>query len=1051
MNAEKPSLDTLFCAAVEIASAEDRAAYLARECSSDPELRARVKKLVAAHFRAGNFLASPVPAAQLVATTEEPPIAEGPGTLIGPYKLREQIGEGGMGLVFVAEQQHPVRRKVALKVIKPGLDSRQVVARFEAERQALALMDHPHIAKVHDGGTTASGRPYFVMELVKGVPITEYCDWHRLTTRQRLELFLPVCQAVQHAHQKGVIHRDLKPSNILVTVHDVTPVVKVIDFGIAKAIGPQLTDKTLYTGLAQLIGTPLYMSPEQAGQSGLDVDTRSDVYSLGVLLYELLTGMTPFDRETLKRASYDEMRRIIREEEPPRPSTRLSTLGQGDLATVCERRGVEPGKLSREVCGELDWIVMKALEKDRNRRYESASALAADVRRYLSDEPVEASPPSTAYRLRKFARRNKNALAVAGLVLCFLVVLGSGIGWTLRDRAARRDENEQRAREALKEAAELRQEEKWSDALSAVQQAQDILDSGGGGPDLRQQAGQLRADLEMAARLEEPRLLMADFRILINNEDHYRTNDPDGADAAYATAFREYGLDVEGLDPQAVADWIRTRSIQPQLVAALDYWAYVRRGLKREGPGRLVAVARAADPDPWRNRLRDVLEGQDPKALEELAAAASAGEWPTATLLLLARLSRQTPASERVVDLLRQARRPHPGDFWINHELGYHLLTLGWLRAEEAVPYCMAAVALRPKSLAAHNNLGRALWAKVQMEEAIAEWREAIRLQKDNYQAHLALSHALRDKGQLDEAIAKFREAIRIGRRLKRDNYAVHLALGQVLWLKGQLDEAIAKFREAMHFKKDVPEIHRYLGAALRDKGQLDEAIAELQEAIRLKEDYVMAHNHLGSALQAKGRLDEAIAAYREAIRQQKGLPWPHHNLGTALRQKGQLDDAIAELQEAIRLLKEFATVEGRPLLNLPQYRQALRLDKDFARAQDNIGLARWAKGADYNQLYEAILEHWAAIRSKKEPARAYNHLGLALRDKGRLDEAVAAFREALRLQEDFAEAHSNLVQAVLHQAWQKLWADVADTLTRARETPAPEQQGGRKLQRPER
>jgi serine/threonine-protein kinase len=258
-----------------------------------------------------------------VVTVDEHPVSEAPGTVIGPYKLLEQIGEGGMGLVFVAEQQQPVRRKVALKVIKPGMDSRPVVARFEAERQALALMDHPHIAKVHDGGTTASGRPYFVMELVKGVPITDYCDRHRLTTRQRLGLFVPVCQAVQHAHQKGVIHRDLKPSNVLVAVHDVTPVVKVIDFGIAKATGPQLTDKTLFTGFAQLLGSPLYMSPEQAGQSGLDVDTRSDIYSLGVLLYELLTGTTPFASATLQKVSYDEMRRIIREEEPPRPSTRL--------------------------------------------------------------------------------------------------------------------------------------------------------------------------------------------------------------------------------------------------------------------------------------------------------------------------------------------------------------------------------------------------------------------------------------------------------------------------------------------------------------------------------------------------------------------------------------------------------------------------------------------------------------------------------------------------------------------------------------------------------
>ena len=296
------------------------------------------------------------------------PIAEQPGSVIGPYKLMEHIGEGGTGVVFVAEQQHPVRRKVALKVIKPGMDTGDVVARFKAERQALALMDHQNIAKVFDAGATDSGRPYFVMELVRGVPITEFCDQNRLSTRQRLELFGHVCQAVRHAHTKGVIHRDIKPSNVLVTLHNGTPVVKVIDFGVAKAVGQQLTDKTIYARFAQMIGTPLYMSPEQAELSGLDIDTRSDVYSLGVLLYELLTGSTPFDCERLKTAAFDEVRRIIREEEPPRPSVRLSTLTGEPLSVVSAKRHTEPRTLSTTVRGHLDWIVMKALDKDRKRR-----------------------------------------------------------------------------------------------------------------------------------------------------------------------------------------------------------------------------------------------------------------------------------------------------------------------------------------------------------------------------------------------------------------------------------------------------------------------------------------------------------------------------------------------------------------------------------------------------------------------------------------------------------------------------------------------------------
>src|SRR6516165_9876852 len=322
MSEPERQIMSLLGEAVEHSSPEERAAFLDKACAGDAGRRARVEELLRAHQAAGNFLQGNRPPAEPVATTDEP-ISERPGTVIGHYKLLEQIGEGGFGAVFMAAQQEPIRRKVALKVLKPGMDSTQVIARFQAERQALALMDHPHIAKVLDAGQTGSGRPYFVMELVKGLPITEFCDQAQLTPRERLELFVQVCQAVQHAHQKGVIHRDLKPSNVLVMVHDTTPVVKVIDFGVAKALGQELTDKTLFTGFAQMIGTPLYMSPEQAGQSGVDIDTRSDIYSLGVLLYELLTGTTPFDKERLKEVGYDELRRIIREEEPPRPSMRL--------------------------------------------------------------------------------------------------------------------------------------------------------------------------------------------------------------------------------------------------------------------------------------------------------------------------------------------------------------------------------------------------------------------------------------------------------------------------------------------------------------------------------------------------------------------------------------------------------------------------------------------------------------------------------------------------------------------------------------------------------
>jgi eukaryotic-like serine/threonine-protein kinase len=438
MPAWNPKANDIFLSALEVVAPTERQAFIERACGGDGELLAQVESLVAASQKAGSFLESP-PAAVAFATLDEPP-SERPGTQIGPYKLLQQIGEGGMGVVYMAEQTEPVKRRVALKIIKPGMDTRQVIARFEAERQALSLMDHPNIAKVLDAGTTASGRPYFVMELVKGQPITQYCDEHHLTPRQRLELLLPVCQAIQHAHQKGIIHRDIKPTNILVAEYDQQPVPKVIDFGVAKATSQALTEKTMFTGYGQIVGTLEYMSPEQAKVNQLDIDTRSDIYSLGVLLYELLTGSTPFDRKRLRSAAFDEMLRIIREEEPPKPSTRLSDLSSpprgplapredagsrsepATLASIAAQRQTEPAKLTKLVRGELDWIVMKALEKDRSRRYETANGLAADIQHYLSDEPVVACPPSAAYRFRKFARRNRTALMTASLVAAALVI-----------------------------------------------------------------------------------------------------------------------------------------------------------------------------------------------------------------------------------------------------------------------------------------------------------------------------------------------------------------------------------------------------------------------------------------------------------------------------------------------------------------------------------------------------------------------------------------------------------------------------------------------------
>src|SRR6266567_4767698 len=434
----------VFSAARRLPAAE-RVAYLDEACAGDAALRQRVEDLLRAGEEAGGFLQNIAPGAQRPADAVTSPNApenaaapgEKAGDRIGRYKLLQQIGEGGCGVVYMAEQEEPVRRRVALKVIKLGMDTKQVIARFEAERQALALMDHPNIAKVLDAGSTGApqseisnpkseipvGRPYFVMELVRGIKITEFCDENQVPTEERLKLFIQVCQAIQHAHQKGVIHRDIKPSNILVTVNDGVPVPKVIDFGIAKATTNQrLTDKTVFTAFNQFIGTPAYMSPEQAEMSGLDIDTRADIYSLGVLLYELLTGKTPFDAKHLLEAGLDEMRRIIREEEPARPSTRLTTLTNEELTAVSKHRQSEPAKLTSLVRGDLDWIVMKCLEKDRTRHYETVNGLARDIHRHSNHEPVVARPPSAVYRFQKLVRRNKLAFAAAAAVACTLVV-----------------------------------------------------------------------------------------------------------------------------------------------------------------------------------------------------------------------------------------------------------------------------------------------------------------------------------------------------------------------------------------------------------------------------------------------------------------------------------------------------------------------------------------------------------------------------------------------------------------------------------------------------
>jgi serine/threonine protein kinase/tetratricopeptide (TPR) repeat protein len=566
----------IFLHAVGKLPAEQWDDYVAEACAGDHDLAQQVESLLQVHREAGSFLDAPAPGLEdsATSTAHYSHFSEGPGAVIGPYKLLQQIGEGGMGAVFMAEQSAPLQRTVALKIIKPGMDSRQVIARFEAERQAVAMMDHPNIAKVLDAGTTDSGRPYFVMELVKGVPITQFCDGKRLCLRDRLELFTHVCQAVQHAHQKGVIHRDLKPTNVLVAEYDNRAVPKVIDFGVAKATGQRLTERTMFTEFGQVLGTMEYMSPEQAKLNQLDVDTRSDIYSLGVLLYELLAGSTPFAGNRLKEAAFDEMLRIIREEEPPKPSTRLSSLSLGEragvtatssLASIASNRHTEPARLSKDVRGELDWIVMRALEKDRNRRYETATGFAADVERHLQDQAVEAGPPSAAYRFRKFVSRNRAALATLALVSAALV-LGTVVStWqAVRATTAARIADTARLAEGAQriEAERQRRQAEASERLAHIEAAKsrqvaqflkDML--GGAGPwvALGQDTTLLRSILDRTAtRIDTDLANQPEVQGELFNEIglvYWSIGEPEKSEAAYRQAVAVQRRTLGGSHP----------------------------------------------------------------------------------------------------------------------------------------------------------------------------------------------------------------------------------------------------------------------------------------------------------------------------------------------------------------------------------------------------------------------------------------------------------------------------------------------------------------------
>ena len=786
--------------------ARERPAYLDEACAGDAALRKRIEELLKASEEAGDFLERPAanPPGPAETISLNLALSEKPGDRIGRYKLLQQIGEGGCGVVYMAEQEEPVRRRVALKVIKLGMDTKNVIARFEAERQALAMMDHPNIAKVFDAGATETGRPYFVMELVRGIKITDFCDRQNLRARERLDLFIQVCQAVQHAHQKGIIHRDIKPSNILVTVGDVAPVPKVIDFGIAKATTDQrLTDKTVFTAFEQFIGTPAYMSPEQAEMNELGVDTRSDIYSLGILLYELLTGTTPFSAKELMRVGLDEIRRIIREQEPARPSTRLSTMAAPDLTEVAKHRQTEPAKLTGLVRGELDWIVMKSLEKDRSRRYETANGLAMDVQRYLADEPVLARPTSKLYRFQKMVRRHKMAFVAVGAVLAALLI-GLGISTYLFFCEKREKERVTAAQMATEVEAEK--------SKQVAQFLEEMLE--GVGPEVAQGRD------------------TALMRAILNKTEARIAQELKAQPEVEARLYSTLGGVYDQLDDYAKAEAMcRAAILLQQSVAGKDDESVVQLihhlGLVQGQQGNLVGAEKS---------LRQVLAAEEkltgkenPEVIETMANLAEIlqqrGDLPGAENLLRDALTRTTksPGLQQTQSAL------------LLDELGLLLWSRGDLSGAEASlteslsRRKSAFGEMNPEVAVALGNIGLVRWERGNLRGAEEAQRQALEIRKKLFgEEHTQVANSLNnlalvlsDESDFAGAEAAQRQSLAIETKLAGPDHpntaSVRDNLAAILRRRGVLSGDARLFREALQLNPTDPLTAEGFAALLAD------------------------------------------------------------------------------------------------------------------------------------------------------------------------------------------------------------------------------------------
>ncbi len=952
-------------------------AALDRACLNDEMLRAEVEMLLRAEQQAVRFMASPtadvVPQGRAEdAATLVSPLREGTGTRIGPYKILQLIGEGGFGSVFMAEQEKPVARRVALKIIKLGMDTRQVVARFEQERQALAVLDHQNIAKVFDAGATETGRPFFVMELVKGDQIVEYCDKNNLKIEERLELFAQVCNAVQHAHTKGIIHRDLKPSNILVSMQDGRPHTKVIDFGIAKATASKLTEKTLFTEHRQLIGTPEYMSPEQA-EGNLDIDTRTDVYSLGVLLYELLTGTTPFSSNELRSAAYAEIQRIIREVEPPKPSTRLSQ-NTDTIATVAAKRHTEPKKLGTIVRGDLDWIVMKALEKDRHRRYETANGLAMDIRQYLNGEAVLAAPPSTAYRFKKLIRRNKGPVAAGVLVSAVLVLglIGTSVGLVRAERA-RVGEAEQRT------AAEAARAEAVAQEAKAKEQEAEA----------KKQAGIAQAVVKF----------QTDMLAAVNPNQLPRdpvTGEPI-KDAVTVVQVLEAAVKV--LDEGNLKD-------QPLVEANVRNTIGIT----------LFELARYDDAEHNLRRSLEISRATLPAGHPDIAS----GMYSLASFLLSQNKLNEAEPLFRDALAISLASLParHP-DIASGLSNLAHLL-FSQKKLAEAEPLFREALAIRRAALPAEhpdiatglNNLVHLVLDQHKFDEAELLSREALAIYRTSLPAGhpyianclINLANLLRRQNKLAEAEPLCREALAIRRAAlppEHPDIASGLnVLALLLLAQSRFAEAEPLFREALEISRAaLPAGHPNitnglynLAFLLQSQNKLIEAEPLFREALEISRASLPARHpdianclyNLAFLLQSQNKLIEAEPLFREALEiRRASFPAGHpdiaaglSNLAHAQQGLGQTAEARAGWDEAIALLRQ-GSPGGSPLLVRILWRSGTaRLEnKDHAAAlaelEEAVAMGGQMLPADHAHLKEyreTLAQCKAALAEQGKP-----------------------------------------------------------------------------------